>query len=190
MSDDGDLPAGELPAGNLSVWLGGMRAALRGEAAADVPCGGCTACCTASQFIHIGPDETDTLAHIPAPLLFSAPRLPRGHVLLGYDGRGHCPMLVEGRCSIYEHRPRTCRTYDCRIFTVTGLAVDDGDRGKEGIARQARRWRFSLPTPDDRRRQDAVLTAVAAATGAAGADGATTTQVAVRAIETYEEFMR
>ena len=35
---------------------------------------------------------------------------------MGYDERGHCPMLVDGDCSIYEHRPRTCRTYDCRVF--------------------------------------------------------------------------
>ena len=46
-----------------------MQAAIRGEVESDVPCGNCTACCTASQFIHIGPDETDTLAHIPASLL-------------------------------------------------------------------------------------------------------------------------
>ena len=36
-------------------------------------------------------------------------------------------MLVDGRCSIYEHRPRTCRTYDCRIFTATGLDVGAND---------------------------------------------------------------
>ena len=36
----------------------------------DVPCNGCTACCRSSQFVHVGPDEADTLAHIPAELLF------------------------------------------------------------------------------------------------------------------------
>jgi hypothetical protein len=25
-------------------------------------------------------------------------------------------MLVDDRCSIYEDRPRACRTYDCRIL--------------------------------------------------------------------------
>ncbi|MGH9005668.1 MAG: YkgJ family cysteine cluster protein, partial [Acidimicrobiia bacterium] len=120
------------------------------------PCNGCTACCTSAQFIPIGPDETDTLAHIPAALLFPAPRLPRGHVVLGYDERGHCPMLIDDRCSIYEHRPRTCRTYDCRIFAATGVAVDDD---KPLIARQARRWRFSFPTPHDRERDEAVRAA-------------------------------
>jgi Fe-S-cluster containining protein len=153
--DDEDLAAGD-----FSSWLTGMQAALRAEVDAQVPCGGCTACCTASQFIPIGPDETDTLAHIPAGLLVPAPRLPRGHVVLGFDERGHCPMLVDGRCSIYEHRPRTCRTYDCRIFPAAGLEIDGEE--KAGIARQARRWRFSYPTPADEAEHDEVRAAAAA----------------------------
>src|SRR5207248_1443456 len=81
-----------LPAGDFSAWLRAMLAALRDEAAADVPCGGCTACCTASQFVHIEPGETDTLAHIPPELLFPAPGRPRGHVLLGHDEQGRRPL--------------------------------------------------------------------------------------------------
>ena len=109
-----------LPAGKFSDWLDGMLAALRGESDADVPCNGCTACCTSSQFVHIMSDETDTLAHIPPELVFRAPGLPIGNVVLGHDENGHCPMLIDGACSIYEHRPRACRTYDCRIFAATG----------------------------------------------------------------------
>ena len=118
-----------------------MAGALRGDRESAVPCGGCTACCTSSQFVHIAPDETDTLAHIPAVLLFPAPGLPDGHLLLGYDERGHCPMLVESRCTIYEHRPRTCRTYDCRVFAAAGIDVDDADKAQ--VAQRVRRWRFS-----------------------------------------------
>ena len=180
MSEDGDLPAGD-----FSSWLAAMEAAIGGRADADVPCGACSACCTASQFVPIGPDETDTLAHIPAQLLFPAPRLPHGHVVLGYDERGHCPMLVDGRCSIYEHRPRTCRTYDCRIFAATGLAVDDDDAARAPIARQVRRWRFSFPVEADRQRRAAVRAAVASLR----APEVPVIQLAVRAIETHEEFI-
>jgi uncharacterized protein len=148
-----------LAAGNFSAWLTGMRAALEGEGDAVVPCAGCTACCTSSQFVHIAPDETDTLAHIPPELLFPAPRLPRGHVVLGYDERGHCPMLLDGSCSIYEHRPRTCRVYDCRIFPAAGLEVDGED--KVAISGQARRWRFSYPSAADEAAHDAVRAAAA-----------------------------
>ena len=146
-----------LPAGRFSVWLAGMERALRGEQASDVPCDGCTACCTSSQFVHIGPDEVDTLAHIPAALLFPAPRLPKGHVLLGYDEHGRCPMLTDGGCSIYEHRPRTCRTYDCRVFPAAGIEPEDDD--KQGIARRARRWRFEHPAEADHREHEAVRAA-------------------------------
>ena len=172
MRSDGD---GELAAGDFSPWLSAMQAAVRGERDADVPCDGCTACCTSSHFVHIEPDETDTLAHIPPPLLFPAPRLPRGHVLLGYDEHGRCPMLVDGRCSIYEHRPRTCRTYDCRIFPAAGVEAD-----QPAIAQRARRWRFTYAGPDDRDRHDTVR---AAAVAIRRRDGqATATEVAVRAV--------
>ena len=150
----------QLDAGEFAAWLTGMQAALRGEQDADVPCNGCTACCTSSMFIHIEPDELDTLAHIPTQLLFPAPRRPQGHVVLGHDERGHCPMLIDNRCSIYEHRPRTCRTYDCRVFAATGLDAADGDERKSAIAERVERWRFDHRTEDDRSAHAAVWDAV------------------------------
>jgi uncharacterized protein len=123
-------------------------------AEADVPCGACTACCTSSQFVHIDPDENDTIAHVPAELRFRAPGLPKGHFVLGYDEHGRCPMLVDGDCSIYEHRPRTCRSYDCRVFAVTGVEPD-----QPAIAERVADWEFEI---DDRARWDAVRAAVPA----------------------------
>ncbi len=64
------------------------------------------------MFVHIKPDETQTLRRIPRALLFPAPGLPKGHRVMGYDDRGYCPMLVDDKCSIYEDRPQACRTYD------------------------------------------------------------------------------
>jgi Fe-S-cluster containining protein len=130
-------------------WLLEIGGALRGERAADVPCDGCTACCRSSQFVHIAPDETDALAHIPPEVLFPAPLLPDGHVVLGYDEHGCCPMLTDDGCSIYEHRPRTCRTYDCRVFAATGIEVD-----KPLIAERVKRWRFDLTTAEEREAHD------------------------------------
>lgn len=134
-------------AGGFSVWLGEIRRAVRGDGESDVPCGDCTACCRSSQFIHIGPDESDALAHIPAALRFAAPGMPKGHVLMGYDERGHCPMLVDDRCSIYEHRPRTCRTYDCRVFPATGLQPDED--AQPDLTQRVRRWRFDVSSERD-----------------------------------------
>jgi Fe-S-cluster containining protein len=182
-----------IPAGDFSTWVETMVGAIRGERDADVPCGTCTACCTSSQFVHIEPDETDALAHIPAELLFPAPRLPRGHVLLGYNEKGHCPMLIEGACSIYEHRPRTCRTYDCRVFPAAGVEVGDDD-AKVGIAERVRRWRFSYPAPEDRARHDAVRAAAVfvrehPVSMPSGSSPTSSTGLAVLAVELHERFL-
>jgi len=187
----GEPPAGELPAGRFTVWLGEIRRAIAGEGESDVPCGSCTACCEASQFIHVGPDETDALAHIPSALLFPAPGLPKGHRLMGYDEHGRCPMLVDGGCSIYAHRPRTCRTYDCRVFAAADVA--DTDPSKARIAAQARRWVFDEPTQDDVVRHGAVRAAADFLERYAdalppGAAPVTATQRAVLAVELHETF--
>jgi len=191
MSDANASEGSDLEAGDFASWVSDLQAALRGERGSAVPCGGCTACCTSSQFVHIAPDETDALSRIPAELLFPAPRLPLGHVLLGYDELGRCPMLIDGGCSIYDHRPRTCRTYDCRVLPAAGL--DDED--KVLIARRARRWRFSFPTEADRNRRDAVRAAAAflqdrSGLLPSGAVPRNTTQLAVLAIELHEAFLR
>ncbi len=193
MTEDSTSRQPELPAGDFSAWIIEMRGALRGENGTDVPCGTCTACCTSSQFVHIEPDETETLARIPSELLFPAPGLPPGgHVLLGYDERGHCPMLIDDRCSIYSHRPRTCRTYDCRIFPAADVAVDEDD--KPLIARQAQRWRFSHPTPAARTKHEAVARAarfLREHTGALpeGTVARSETQLAVLAVEVHDLFL-
>lgn len=143
--------AEKIETGNFSEWL---NASQSGEGA-DVPCGECRGCCTSAYFIHIGPDEKETLARVPKKLLFRAPGMPKGHVLMGYRENGHCPMFVDNACSIYAQRPRTCRDYDCRVFAATGLA----EEGKPAIAEQAARWRFRFDTLEDRRRFDAVRAA-------------------------------
>ena len=187
-----DDSARDLPAGDFSSWLAGMQQALRGRADSDVPCGTCTACCTSSQFVHIAPDEADALAHIPAELLFSAPRLPRGHVLMGYDQHGRCPMLIDQQCSIYAHRPRTCRTYDCRVLPAAGVELDEGE--KVLISERTRRWRFSHPTALDRVQHDAIQAAAATLSDhrgqlPAGAVPMNATALAVLAVEMHESFL-
>jgi Fe-S-cluster containining protein len=181
-----------MDAGPLSTWLDGMLAALRGEADADVPCGTCTACCTSSQFVHVGPDERDTLARIPPELRVPAPRLPAGHVVLPYDERGHCPMLVDGACSIYEDRPRTCRTYDCRIFAAAGVEPDPDTQ--PAIAEQVAHWRFTTGGREDRARGAAVRDAAAYLREHGGelprdAAPVNRTQLVVLAVEVHDAFL-
>jgi Fe-S-cluster containining protein len=149
----------DLPAGEFSAWLHSTLLALTTDAGAEVPCGTCTACCRSSYFIHIEPDETAALARIPRALLVPAPGLPTGHVVMGYDQDGRCPMLVDDACSIYDDRPRTCRRYDCRVFAAAGLSPDDD--GKPLVAVRVREWRFEHATGRDEREHAAVRAAAA-----------------------------
>ncbi|MBI4934739.1 MAG: YkgJ family cysteine cluster protein [Actinobacteria bacterium] len=171
-----------LPAGDFGAWLAELAAALRGEGDTDVACGSCVGCCSSSQFILIEADERDALAHIPSELLFPAPRMPKGNMLLGYDERGRCPMLSDHGCTIYAHRPRTCRTYDCRVFPAAGVYPDEPE--KTLVAERARQWEFSYADDGDRALHDAVL---AAARAIQLAESAPATPVAVRAARSVIE---
>jgi len=184
----------EVPAGPFSEWLRATHRARKLEViGAEVPCGSCIGCCRASLFIHIRPDETATLARIPKRLLFPAPGLPKGNVLLGHDEQGRCPMLVNERCSIYEDRPQTCRDYDCRVFAASGIDVDQTAAGE--IAERVRAWKFSHPTDIDSREHAAVRAAGKFLTEHAAAflDGAlppNPVQLALLAVRAYELFVR
>lgn len=138
------IPATEEPvdAGSFTEWLERQQT----REAADVPCGSCTACCESSYFIHVTPADTAALAHIPAALLFRAPGQPAGHFVMGFDEQGHCAMLKDGACSIYAHRPQTCRDYDCRIFAATGIPAGEAGTAKSQkrkVDARAARWQFS-----------------------------------------------
>lgn len=133
-------PEPPLPAGRFAPWARSFRP----DGDADVPCDGCTACCEAAQFIHLVPEDTEALGAIPDDLLFPAPGLLDGHLVMGYDEDGRCPMLGDSGCTIYNARPATCRAFDCRVFTATGTVPDDA-----GIAERAARFEFELADAED-----------------------------------------
>jgi uncharacterized protein len=147
----------KLSAGPFSMWLRQMRFALLNQTGMDVPCGACNACCRASYFIYIQSTETDAIRHIPKKILFAAPRSAKGDVLMGYDEKGRCPMLINNSCSIYAHRPLTCRNYDCRIFSAAGISPDDEETAVR--SREMPLWRFSYPEERDRIQHAAVKAA-------------------------------
>jgi hypothetical protein len=129
------------PAGSFGDWLASMRAVLKGERAADVPCDGCVGCCVSSYAVPLRPADAAALAAVPARHL----RLPvdGGLAQMTHREDGTCPMLEGGRCAIYAVRPQTCRDYDCRIYAATGL-LPDGERPV--IRRRVLEWRFEFRT--------------------------------------------
>ena len=183
----------KIPAGSFASWLRRIRKALKKETEVAVPCGECNACCRSSYFIHIKPEETQTLAQIPKKLLFPAPGLSKGNVVLGYDENGHCPMLIDQKCSIYKHRPLTCRTYDCRIFAAAGIAA--GDHDKALISKHVELWNFDYKTSNDRNQHLAVQAAAMFLRDRvncfpAGFVPSNSTQLAILAIKVYDVFLK
>jgi uncharacterized protein len=130
------------------MWLRRIKKALAENSSMKVSCGECNACCRSSFFIHVNPEETRTLCRVPKELLFPAPLWPKGHMILGYDKHGRCPMLVRNKCSIYKFRPATCRSFDCRILSASGLVEEDNIN--QPVFQQARRWKFTYTTKVDK----------------------------------------
>jgi len=146
-------------AGGFSAWLRAMRGSLAGGEGMQVACGTCVGCCTSSYVIKVRPHETDALRHIPAEHL--APGEADGTRYLAANLKGHCPMFSgssaqDAGCSIYAHRPATCRTYDCRIFTAAGMEAGEG---KTMINERIASWRFDYEDEQARREHQAVSAA-------------------------------
>jgi Fe-S-cluster containining protein len=132
------------PAGHFGTWLREMSAVLRGGQHADVPCDGCVGCCVSSYAIPLRPADGVALEAVPARYL----RMPvdGGLARMEYREDGTCPMLEGGRCTIYAQRPQTCRDYDCRIYTATGL-LPDGERPV--IRDRVLEWHFDFPSLEE-----------------------------------------
>jgi Fe-S-cluster containining protein len=105
-------------AGRVADFLADIRRRLASEArssvrtfANQVPCGSCNACCW-HPHIHVDPagEPEENIVH-----LATEPH-PAGGLALTRREDGACIHPGEnGRCSIYPHRPRGCRVYDCRL---------------------------------------------------------------------------
>lgn len=131
----------KIDAGEFSGWVDGFLATMKGEGSGNVPCGDCVGCCTSSKFILVRPSDVAAKSVIPGEVLFPAPGLPKGFLLMGYNERGHCPMFEDGKCSIYESRPETCRQYDCRVLAAAGASLKGES---EAIASRVNSWQFSF----------------------------------------------
>jgi hypothetical protein len=176
-------------AGPFAEWLTAMRAVLRGERDADVPCGECVGCCVSSYPIPLRPSDHVALDKVPARHLH-LPSEPGGLARMGHGQDGHCPMLCAGKCSIYADRPRTCRDYDCRIYAAAGL-LPDGVRPV--IQERVLAWRFDPGSADDEAAAEAIRAAAQFIRRHADAfppamRAGSATAAAVLAVKTYEVF--
>jgi Fe-S-cluster containining protein len=180
-----------LPAGAFSAWLRAMRAALGGGSGMDVACGDCVGCCTSSYFIKVRAHEKAALEQIGPDNVRPVPGATNGNMLMGFDEQGHCFMFVNGGCSIYQHRPETCRTYDCRVFTAAGM---NAGPDKSVINERISRWRFDYPSERDREEHRAVTAAANymrqhPVRFPSGRVPSRPSEIAVLAVKSYEVFL-
>jgi len=182
--------AARIDAGGFGPWLEAMRAVLRGERDADVPCGTCVGCCVSSYPIPLRPGDEVARNEVPEQWLIG-PTPPGANWLMGFREDGSCPFLAAGNCSIYANRPQTCRDYDCRIYAAAGL-LPDGNRPV--IAERVGAWEFTFSTSQERNAAAAVRRAAQFIRGnqelfppamRAGA----ATAIAVLAVKSHELFL-
>lgn len=188
MNDD----AQTLPAGEFGAWLHGIRAALRDDLDTEVACGTCVGCCVSRYHVTLRPGDAAARARVPAEFVVDSPSLPPGHALIRPRADGRCPMLRDNACTIYAMRPRTCRTYDCRVLAAAGIRAGGAD--KAVIDERVRRWRFAYADDDARRAHAAVRAAAQfirndATSFPPGRAPTRPNDVAVSALQCYELFL-
>lgn len=82
----------------------------------DIHCRkGCSSCCHTR--IELFPVEFDRLKTAFQNLPRSLQNRLRESAMANWD-HGICPMLVDGACSIYTHRPAICRTHGLPLYSA------------------------------------------------------------------------
>lgn len=83
-----------------------------------VPCGACTLCCEKLS-PYLTPEEVASgiypLSLVQPSEQHLAENSDVGPIVVLYRKKeGGCGMFINGKCSIYETRPKACRQFDCR----------------------------------------------------------------------------
>jgi Fe-S-cluster containining protein len=128
--------AGITPRRLVEEW----RRAITGESReVDVPCNGCQQCCWWPR-VQVEPEEER-----PEDLA----RLALAQDELGWCLQkredGACIHLGPAGCTVRAHRPRACRTFDCRIFGLVDTVQPIDEQGHCTPL-----WFFRLDDPEDR----------------------------------------
>ncbi len=100
----------------------------------DTLCTRCGLCCDGSLFADVELAGRAEATRLEAMGLEVEDDDPGGAQLLQ-----PCAALQGRRCSIYEHRPECCQTFECRLLQDVRRGAVDVDRAKEHIAEALQR---------------------------------------------------
>jgi Fe-S-cluster containining protein len=122
-------------------WLDEWRRFASGQAdVPSVPCNGCQQCCWSTRVAVEREEETpEDLAHLEFAEDERGWRLQK-------RADGACIHLGASGCTVYPHRPRACRHFDCRVFSLvqSEYAIDEEQR------HFAPRWIFRFDDAEDK----------------------------------------
>lgn len=107
------------------------------RASNDVACKSCTQCCYWPR-VDVDPEqeEPEHLRHLTIIQGAKGWYIPK-------RADGGCIHLGPKGCTVYEHRPRACRKFDCRIFGLIDAAAPIGNNHYGPV------WRFRYETDAD-----------------------------------------
>jgi len=91
---------------------GGSVATFLKKGLNGVPCNGCRMCCYHPR-IEVEPQDDVTQLDVETH--------EDGGRTLRRRKDGSCVHLGSEGCTVYAQRPRGCRTYDCRLFSLLGI---------------------------------------------------------------------
>jgi uncharacterized protein len=96
-----------------------------------LPCGECTMCCR-KEAIFLYPEDGDNPGLYKTRQVWHPLENRPVHVL--EQRNGACVYLGDKGCTIYDKRPSTCRTYDCRRFVMKFTRAQEKKVIEEGKA--------------------------------------------------------
>lgn len=106
---------------------------------ASVPCNGCKSCCHHEDVeVRAEQERAEDLRYLDLV------QTQEGRTVLRKRDDGACAHLVSSGCAVYDHRPRACRMYDCRIRAIAGLTMRYGETEHTAPA-----WAFRPQSPQD-----------------------------------------
>lgn len=101
-------------AGQIQAQQRGVSA-LANMLLAPIGCNGCTACCCVD---HVELRVEDDVSQYEVDKV-------DGKTVLQHDANGHCIYVDQAvGCTIYDHRPMECRTFNCVAAVRLGVPVD------------------------------------------------------------------
>jgi Fe-S-cluster containining protein len=116
------IDSGPKPIGSVTTYMRKLEQGRR-DGNVRVPCGSCNACCrTPYLLIELQDGE---LGDFPEAVRLEEETGSGNRWMLPKAEDGSCAHLIDGKCSIYQRRPKCCRSYDCRVHILVGCGPND-----------------------------------------------------------------